>query len=355
MAEEARGVAHAQGPWRQVWRRYRQSTTAMAGLALVAAMLLIGFLAPVLANPSEHPLLCRYDGKLYAPAIKELAWNFPGGKKLLPNSPPFNLVTFDLSRRIKPERGDWAIYTPVPYGPNSTSGDVLKKPSRQHLLGTDANGRDVLSRMIHGARVSMMVGFVSVGISTFIGLLLGSLAGFFGRWVDIVLSRVIEIVICFPTFFLILAILVWLKPSIWNVMIVIGVTSWTGIARFVRGEFIRLRSVDFSTAAVALGAPPSRIMFRHILPNALAPVFVPVTFGIAGAILTEAALSYLGLGVQPPNPSWGSVLRDGFDNLLTTPHMISPPCVAIFIAVLSYNLVGDRLRDVIDPRLRGSR
>ena len=170
-----------------------------------------------------------------------------------------------------------------------------------------------------------------------------------------VISRLIEIIICFPVFFLILSIMVWLKPSIWNVMIVLGVTGWTGIARLVRGEFLRLRGVDFSVAAIALGARPRRVIFQHILPNSLAPVFVPITFGIAGAILTEAGLSYLGFGVQQPNPSWGNILREGFDNIFSSPHMITPPCIAIFIAVLSYNLVGDRLRDVIDPRLRGSR
>jgi peptide/nickel transport system permease protein len=343
------------GPWHEVSRQFRRSKSGMAGLFLVVFFLLIGFFAPVLANGSEHPLICRYDGKLYAPAIKELFWNVPGGKYVLPNAAPFSQVTFNFRKRMKAERGDWGLMTPVPYGPNSTSSDIVAPPSSKHLLGTDGNGRDVLSRMIHGARISLLVGFVSVGISTSIGLVLGALAGFFGGWVDTVISRIIEIVICFPTFFLILSILVWLPPSIWNVMIVIGITAWTSIARFVRGEFLRLKTTDFATAAVALGARPSRIIFRHVLPNALAPVFVPVSFGIAGAILVESALSYLGLGVQPPDPSWGSVLREGFDNIFTSSHMIAPPCLAIFAAVLAYNLIGDRLREAIDPRLRGSR
>jgi peptide/nickel transport system permease protein len=197
----------------------------------------------------------------------------------------------------------------------------------------------------------MMVGFVSVGIATLIGLFVGALAGYFGGWVDIVISRIIEVVICFPIFFLILSIMVWLPPSIWNVMIVIGLTRWTSIARYVRGEFIRLREIDFSVAASALGASHGRIIFRHIMPNALAPVFVTVTFGIASAILIEAGLSWLGFGVMPPDPSWGNILRAAFDNIFTSPHMVFPPCVAIFLAVLSYNLVGDALRDAIDPRL----
>ena len=343
------------GPWFQIWKRYRQRKLAMAGLSLVSLMLIIGFLAPVLANKDEHPLLCRYDGKIQAPALKELTWNVPGMKYVLPKSQPFSQVTFNLRKRMKPERGDWAIWSPIPHGPNSTSQAVLQRPSAEHWLGTDETGRDVASRMIHGARVSMLVGFVSMAIAGSIGLVLGSLSGFFGGWVDMVVSRIIEVIICFPTFFLILSVMVWLKPSIWNVMIVIGITGWTGIARLVRGEFIRLRSVDFAVAATALGATPGRIIFKHILPNSLAPVFVPITFGIAGAILTEAGLSYLGFGVQQPNASWGNILREGFDNIFTSAHMITPPCIAIFVAVLSYNLVGDRLRDVADPRLRGSR
>ena len=345
----------AVGLWRQAWRRFRRVRAGMAGLSVVVLLLLIGLLAPVLANGSGHPLLCRYDGAIYAPAAKELVWLVPGGKWLFPKSPPFNLVTFDFERRFQPARGDWAVRTPVRYGPTHTSSLILARPSRAHLLGTDEVGRDILARMIHGARVSMMVGFVSVTISTLIGVVLGALAGYFRRTFDIVLSRVIEIVQCFPVIFLILSIMAWFPPNIWNVMIVIGVTGWTGIARYVRGEFIRLRDVDFTTAATALGAGPGRIIFRHILPNSLAPVFVPVTFGIASAILIEAALSWLGFGVQPPSPSWGNILRTAFESIFTTSHMVYPPCIAIFLAVLSYNLVGDTLRDALDPRLAGSR
>jgi len=345
----------AAGPWRLAWRRYRKHRPGLAGLAIVVALLLVALLAPVLANESEHPLVVRYDGQLSFPALVEMTWVVPGARQLLPKGEPFNQVTFNVKKRLQPERGDWAIFSPVPYGPNKTSSDVLQPPSRSHWLGTDMVGRDVLSRMIHGARVSMMVGFVSIGIATLIGLLIGALAGFFGGVVDMILSRVIEIVICFPTFFLILSILAWLPPSIWNIMIVIGVTRWTGIARYVRGEFIRLRAADFSVAATALGAGPGRIIFRHVLPNALAPVFVPVTFGVAAAIFTEAALSYLGLGVQPPDPSWGNVLKTAFDNIFNAPFLIYAPCLAIFLAVLGYNLVGDALRDVLDPRLTGSR
>jgi peptide/nickel transport system permease protein len=349
---EADAQQFKQGPMSyrvMVWRKFRQSRLGMLGLWLVIFLATLALLAPALAN--RHPLVCSYDGKLYFPALRELTWIIPGGKQLLPKSNPFNLVTFDFDRRMNPERGDWALRTPIPYGPIQTSSELLRPPSTRHWLGTDEVGRDVLARMIYGARVSMAVGFVSVGISTIIGLIIGSLAGYFGGWIDIALSRLIEVVICFPVFFFILSIMAWFDPNIWNVMIVIGITRWVGPARYVRGEFIRLREIDFSVAAQALGASNARIIFRHILPNALAPVFVTVTFGIASAIMIEAGLSWLGFGVMPPQASWGNILRTAFDNIFTTTHMIFPPCVAIFLAVLSYNLVGDALRDAIDPRL----
>ena len=240
----------------------------------------------------------------------------------------------------------------MPYGPREIVGAPLVSPSATHWLGTDQSGRDVLARMIHGTVVSMKVGFLSMGIAVIIGLLLGSTAGYAGGWTDIVISRFIEVVTCFPPFFLILAVLAWFPPSIENVMIVIGLTRWVGIARFSRGEILRIRETDYALAARAQGMHPVRLVSRHLLPNALAPVLVSVTFGIAVSILIEAGLSWLGFGVQPPNPSWGTILRSGYENLFTAPHMIPPACVAIFLAVLSFNLVGDTLRDVIDPRLR---
>ncbi|MCI0651590.1 MAG: ABC transporter permease [Planctomycetes bacterium] len=337
---------------RQVLRRFTRSRMGITGLAVTLIFISIGLLAPALAN--ENPLVCKYDGKIYAPAIKDLLHaNLPYvGKMLFPHSAPFHLVTFNFKKRMNSERGDWVLWTPVPHGELKTSEHNLAAPSRSHWLGTDEVGRDVLARMIHGARVSMMVGFISVGISTTIGLLLGALAGYFAGWVDILISRLIEVVMCFPVFFLILTILaIDPRPSIWKVMIVIGITTWTGAARYVRGEFIRLRDSEYSIAARALGARPLRIILRHLLPNALAPLFVTVTFGIAAAILLESALSYLGVGVQPPQPSWGNILQSGFANMMTATHMIYPPAIAIFLGVLSYNLVGDALRDAVDPRL----
>ncbi|RKZ36140.1 MAG: peptide ABC transporter permease, partial [Gammaproteobacteria bacterium] len=217
---------------------------------------------------------------------------------------------------------------------------------------TDDVGRDVAARMIHGASVSLKVGFISMGIAALIGLVIGGLAGYCGGWIDIIISRIIEIVICFPTFMLILAIMVWLGPGIINVMIVIGLTRWTSIARYTRAEFIRIKNEDYVLAARNLGLGHLRIMARHILPNSLAPVLVSITFGIAGAILIEAALSWLGFGVQPPDPSWGNILRTAYESLREAPHLVYPPCVAIFLAVLSYNLLGDALRDATDPRLK---
>jgi peptide/nickel transport system permease protein len=229
---------------------------------------------------------------------------------------------------------------------------VLQAPTPEHLFGTDPLGRDVLSRMIWGSRISLMVGFVAVGISSLIGIFLGALAGYYGRWVDNLIMRFVDIMLCFPTFFLILAVIALLEPSIWNIMIVIGITSWMGVARLVRAEFLSLKKRDFTLAEVALGAKDFRIIFGHILPNALAPVLVAATLGVAGAILTESALSFLGIGVQPPTPSWGNILTAGKDNIEIAWWLSLYPGLAILITVLGYNLLGEGIRDAIDPRLK---
>jgi peptide/nickel transport system permease protein len=192
---------------------------------------------------------------------------------------------------------------------------ALLAPGSNHLLGTDDLGRDVLLRMLYGARISLLVGFVAVGISTLLGILVGALAGFYGGWVDALVMRFVDIMLCFPTFFLILAVIAFLNPSIWNIMIVIGITSWMGVARLVRAEFLSLREREFVLAARAVGVSDLRLIFRHMLPNALSPVLVSATLGVAGAILTESALSFLGIGVQPPTPSWGNMLIAGKQTL----------------------------------------
>lgn len=240
----------------------------------------------------------------------------------------------------------------APYDPATLHLDhILAPPSSTFLLGTDALGRDVFSRLLFGARVSLWVGFVSVSISVLIGLTLGLLAGYFGGWTDELIMRGVDVMLCFPSFFLILAVIAFLEPSLTNIMIVIGLTSWMSVARLVRAETLSLRERDFIAAASLAGAGSVRIILMHILPNALAPVLVSATLGIAGAILVESSLSFLGLGVQPPFPSWGNMLMEGKDVLEIAPWLSLYPGLAILITVLGYNLLGESLRDILDPRL----
>lgn len=239
-------------------------------------------------------------------------------------------------------------YSPTAYDLDS----ILKPPSAIHWLGTDEEGRDIWARMVFGTRISLTVGLLSVAIYVAIGVLLGAMAGYFGGWVDVAVSRAIEVMICFPTFFLILAVLAFIGPSLVNIMIVIGLTSWPGIARLVRGEFLKLRKQDFVMAGKIVGAGNARIIFRHILPNSLAPVFVSATFGVASSILIESSLSFLGFGVQPPTPSWGEILSQSRDFMDIAWWLAFFPGLAIFISITAYNLVGEGLRDAIDPRMK---
>ncbi len=241
----------------------------------------------------------------------------------------------------------------TPYDPIALDVDAIyQSPSADHPLGTDGLGRDVFARMLFGARVSLWVGFVAVGLSVCIGLALGLTAGYFGGIVDELLMRLVDIMLCFPSFFLILAVIAILEPSLTNIMIVIGLTSWMGVARLVRAEALSLRQRDFVQAARLAGASSWRILAVHILPNALAPVLVAATLGVAGAILTESALSFLGLGVQPPVPSWGNMLMEGKDALEVAPWLSIFPGLAILFTVLGYNLLGESLRDLLDPKLK---
>ncbi|WP_319471294.1 ABC transporter permease [uncultured Pseudodesulfovibrio sp.] len=248
-----------------------------------------------------------------------------------------------------------AIFAPwiAPFDPEFINVNVLlQPPSATHLMGTDALGRDVFSRILFGGRVSLWVGFVAVGIATSIGLVLGLVAGYFGRIVDEVIMRGVDVMLCFPSFFLILAVIAFLEPSLTNIMIVIGLTGWMGVARLVRAETLTIRERDYVLAARAAGAGPGRIIFRHILPNAVAPVLVSATLGVAGAILTESALSFLGLGVQPPDASWGNMLLEGKEVLGIAWWLSVFPGLAILFTVLGYNLLGESLRDLLDPRLK---
>ena len=323
----------------------------MFGAAVIALLLAVAFFSPLLAG--RTPIVCRHDGKLYYPGMIAVVHKIPFASLVIRSSPPFSLADFDAKTALSPDA--FAIWPLVPYGPLEITEQALAPPSASHWLGTDESGRDLAARLVHGTVVSVKVGFVSMGIAAVLGVMIGGLAGYYGGWLDATLSRFIEVVICFPDFFLILSVMVWLEPSIINVMVVIGLTRWTSIARFTRGEFIRLKQMDFVTAARASGAGPGRIMVRHLLPNSLAPVLVTVTFGVATAILIEAGLSWLGFGVQPPAASWGNMLRSAYVNLRVAPYMVYPPCIAIFVAVLVYNLFGDALRDAMDPRISQQR
>jgi len=242
-----------------------------------------------------------------------------------------------------------------PYDPSDIDRKhILEPPSKSHPLGTDDLGRDVLSRMIFGSRISLSVGFVAVGIATIIGMIVGAISGYYGRWADRVIMRFIDIMLSIPTFFLILAVIAFIGPGIWNIMIVIGLTSWMGVARLVRAEFLSLKEREFVLAARALGASDIRIIFRHIMVNSMSPVFVSAVLGVASAILVESALSFLGIGIQPPVPSWGNILTLGKDNIEIAWWLSVFPGIAILITVLSYNLVGEGLQDALDPRLWGS-
>lgn len=239
-----------------------------------------------------------------------------------------------------------------PYNPDDIDRrHVLEAPEGNHPFGTDDLGRDVLSRMIWGSRISLSVGFVAVGISTVIGMILGALSGYYGGWSDRIIMRFIDVMLSIPTFFLILAVIAFIGPSIWNIMAIIGLTSWMGVARLVRAEFLSLKEREFVLAAKASGAGDLRIIFRHIMINSMAPVLVSAVLGVAGAVLTESALSFLGIGVQPPTPSWGNILTLGKDNMEIAWWLSVFPGLAILVTVLGYNLLGEGIRDSIDPRL----
>ncbi len=325
-----------EGYWRLVARQFRKRKQAVVSLVLLLLLGLIAISAPFLAG--EVPIYCVYQGKAY--------W--------LPNVIKYKtLVSVDW-RSWEPGQGESAIRPLIPYAPErSDLYNRVGKPDNKHWMGTDDRGRDVLSRVIWGTRISMTVGFVATGIAIFIGVILGSMAGFYGGLVDAIVLRIIEIVLCFPVFFLILAVMAFLPPNVYNVMIVLGLFGWTSSARLVRGEFLKLRDSEFAMAARASGLKDLRIIFRHILPNALSPVLVAATFGVASAILTETGLSFLGFGVPPPTASWGELLAQSQNYLYRGAWwLVTFPGAAIFLTVTAFNLVGEGLRDAMDPRLR---
>ena len=241
----------------------------------------------------------------------------------------------------------------APYDPAQEHGHaVLMPPCAEFWLGTDRLGRDVFSRLLYGGQASLWVGFVAVGISVSIGTVLGLISGYFRGWVDEIIMRGVDVMLCFPSFFLILAVIAFLEPSLANIMVVIGLTSWMGVARLVRAETLSLREREFVAAARLAGCSTARMLFGHILPNALAPILITATLGVAGAILVESSLSFLGLGMSPPTPTWGNMLQDGKNVLECAPWLSLYPGLAILITVLGYNLLGESLRDWLDPRLK---
>jgi peptide/nickel transport system permease protein len=376
-AGEAEDLPPPTHPGREFWRLLRSNRMAFAGLATFAVFLILAITGLILTG-GDHPTL--------DPAQVRLA------EKL---SPPLSRP--DMTR-LRPEQ---------------------RPPLGIYLLGTDDLGRDVLARMLQGAWVSLTVGFVAVGISVAIGILLGGLAGYFGQepigpahllaaaglsaapvlatlgrtatagalamvtlvwiallitrrdavrpfpagrfWqvkiitVDTLIMRLVDIMLCFPSFFLILTVVALLPPSLYNIMIVIGMTSWMGTTRFVRAEFLALREQDFVAAAKALGVSSGRIIFRHMMPNAVGPVLVSATIGIASAILTEAGLSFLGFGVPPPHATWGNILSDGKRFIFDAPWLTFVPGLVILVVVLAFNLFGEGLRDILNPKLREQR
>ncbi|MFT6393934.1 MAG: peptide/nickel transport system permease protein [Methylophilaceae bacterium] len=250
-----------------------------------------------------------------------------------------------------------AILAPwlAPYDPDAFDVKaILLAPSWQHWMGTDGLGRDVLSRMLYGGRISLLVGLVAVGISTAIGIILGALAGYYRGWVDTVIMRLVDIMLSIPSFFLILAVIAFLTPSIVNIMVVIGLTSWMGVTRLVRAEFLSLSNREFVLASRSLGAKDARLIFTHLLPNSLTPIIVSSVLGVAGAVLLESGLSFLGLGVQAPQASWGNILTDGKEYIQFAWWLSLYPGMAILLTVLGYNLLGEGLRDALDPRSQSS-
>ncbi|MBE4908523.1 ABC transporter permease [Bacillus luteolus] len=278
------------------WRRFKRNRLALFGAIVLLALLIVSALAPLIApyNPYES------------------------------------------------SEGDLGLY------------NVLAPPSQEHILGTDSLGRDMLSRIIYGGRVSLSVAFVAVMIATVTGVLLGVIAGFYGKWVDTLIMRITDVVICFPVLFLAITVATILKPSLFNVMIIIGLVSWTTMTRLVRGEVLRLREMEYIEATRAMGQRDVIIILRHILPNIMAPIIVQGTLQTAEAILTESALSFLGVGVQQPTPSWGNMLNEATSIMVLQfkPWVWMPAGFAILLTILCINFVGDGLRDALDPKVK---
>ncbi len=397
---------------RMVWVEFRRNRIALFGLWCIGVMVVLAVGAPLLAN--NQPLVWKADGELELPLFRGLFNRllFENSVDILFNlllvlAPVYALVAFGVRRRLgrasfRQYRGrllgvlasvhlllvfamapetvfgvsnllhykapvvnyatlleqreaqgleTTALFPILRFNYRDTDpAQSVAPPSTTHWLGTDAEGRDVFTRMLYGTRISLTIGVVAVGIYVSIGVALGATAGYFGGWVDMVISRLIEVMICFPSFFLILSIAALIEQrSIFHVMVIIGVTRWTGVARLIRAEFLKHKGLEYAQAALALGISRARIITRHIMPNAIAPVLVSATFGVASAILVESSLAFLGIG-DLTVPSWGETLNAGRTQQKL--WLVLAPGAAIFFVVSVFNLVGEGLRDALDPKLK---
>jgi peptide/nickel transport system permease protein len=363
---------------------------ARIGMAWILLLAGVAVFSPFLAT--SHPLLLSEGGRISSPvlghltpadvtilvaflaAVSMLFWRRPFRQRLLVVlialavgaglsyslvSPP-SLVIYEQYREAQAEgRYDWAVRAPIPYSPKDYLRDYgdtgLQAPlgvqERRHWLGTEENGADVLSRMVHASRIALAIGFIATGIALFIGVIIGGLMGYFSGIVDIIGMRLVEIFEAIPTLFLLLTFVAFFGRSLYMMMIIIGITSWSGYARYVRAEFLKLRQQEYVQAAVACGLPLRSILFRHMLPNGAAPILVAASFGVASAILAEATLSFLGLGLVD-DPSWGQMLNQAVQSSTFNWWMAAFPGGAIFLTVFAYNLVGESLRDALDPHLK---
>ncbi len=324
--------------------RSHRSWLVRSAIAIAIFLVLIAAFAPLLAW--HQPIVCRYQGALYFPAVSDTANRIPIVGGWIQKAKPFRFPSFDA----RTELDAFAVWPPVPFGPMELIADANLSASTTHWLGTDDRGRDILSRMIHGAAISVQVGVYAMLLAGFVGVLVGTIAGFYGGAADWMGCRLIEMMMCFPAFFLILAVMVWIGNGVSGVILVIGLTQWTGIARLVRAEFLSSRELDFVDAARSYGAKGWYIALRHLLPGAIGPTLVAMMFGMADAILLEAGLSWLGLGVGSESPTWGGMLRDAFDQIRTHPGLMIAPCAAIFVCVLCCHILGEQLRRSLDPR-----
>ncbi len=365
---------------------------ARLGLAWIAVLVMVAVFAPFIA--SSHPLLVSENNSTTSPVLRHLtatdvallavffctlfllfvrtalhvkflillcAGIAASAFSAMVVSPPQLVIYEQYRERQVAGHFDWALFAPIPYSPKDYLRDhgetglesPLAEKQRTHWFGTEENGADVLSRMIHASRIALGIGFIATGIAMIIGVIIGGLMGYFSGLLDIIGMRLVEIFEAIPTLFLLLTFVAFFGRSLYIMMIIIGVTSWSGYARYIRAEFLRLREQDYVQAAVACGLPLRSVLFRHILPNGVAPILVAASFGVASAILAEATLSFLGLGLVD-DPSWGQMLNQAVTSSTFNWWMAAFPGGAIFLTVFAYNLIGEAMRDALDPYLKKS-